>query len=149
MNKRRPCIWVYCCVLTVQAGKPEKHIMYTHKWLPCRLIALGVCSLEHLDKCAQLLCKTERDSLYPCWNLPSRMLRLEIPGLIPVRVNSNRTQILLFIFIESFSQKSQESFGKNLIYFLAQRARFYPLKYAVCWVVSGHKFLALYRRHQV
>lgn len=66
MNTGRPCVRVHSCVLTVQVGKPEKHIMYTHKWLPCRLIALGAYNLECLDKCAQLLCKTERDSLYPC-----------------------------------------------------------------------------------
>lgn len=65
MNIGRPCLRVHSCVLTVQVGKLEKHMMYTHKWLPCRLIALGAYNLECLDKCAQFLCKTERDSLYP------------------------------------------------------------------------------------
>lgn len=126
---------MYSCVLTVQAGKLEKHIMYTHKWLPCRLIALGVCSLERLDKCAQLLCKTERDSLYPCWNLPSRMLRLEIPGLIPVRINSNRTQILLFIFIESFSQKKPRVIWKKSSIFSSTKSQI--LSFEVCSLLGG------------
>lgn len=45
-------------------------------------------------------------------------------------------------------RKSQESLEKNVMHFLAQRARFYLLKYAVCQEVSGQEFLALYRRNQ-
>lgn len=73
------------------------------------------------------------------------MLKLERYSLIPVGASGSRTWIL-FIFIELFSQiwkKPRVTWGKKKKkYFLAQRAKFYSLKHAVCQEVSGQEFLA-------